>query len=284
MKSRTEIALSAPTIGWLTLFFAVPTLIVVVIAFRAVDSYGVLLPQWSGAAFRALWDPTYAVIVWRTARLSLVTTVVCLFLAIPCAYAIAQMPRERQRWAMALLIVPFWTNFLIRIYAWKVLLHPDGLVKALLVGVGLLSGEETLLYTEGAVLLVLVYTYLPFAILPVYAAAEKFDFTLIDAARDLGCTRLGAFVRIFVPGVRAGVITAVMVVLIPALGSYIIPEIVGGPSGEMIGNKIAQRVFVERNLPRASALSTVLVALILAPSLVSIVRRSRRRRGTGVRR
>ena len=118
--------------------------------------------------------------------------------------------------------------------------------------------------------LVSVYTFLPFTILPIYAAAEKFDFRLMEAARDLGARPFAAFRKIFLPGIRRGLVTAVLFVFIPALGSYVIPDIVGGPGGEMIGNKIAQRVFVDRNLPLASALSVVLILSVLAP-LVAVL-------------
>jgi len=170
-----------------------------------------------------------------------------------------------------LIIVPFWTNFLIRIFAWKVLLHPEGAIKKILAFSGLIGPQASLLYNAGAVVLVTVYTFLPFTILPIYAAAEKFDFQLLEAARDLGARRLQAFARVFLPGIQRGLITAVLFVFIPALGSYVIPDIVGGPSGEMIGNKIAQRVFVDRNLPQASALSVILILSVLAPLLTVLV-------------
>jgi spermidine/putrescine transport system permease protein len=169
-----------------------------------------------------------------------------------------------------MVIVPFWTNFLIRVFAWKSLLHPEGPVKRVLVLFGLVDPQATLLYNPAAVILVMTYTFLPFAILPVYAAAEKFDFRLVEAARDLGARPFQAFRRVFLPGIRQGVVTAVLIVLIPALGSYVVPDLVGGPSSEMLGNKIAQRVFVDRNLPHASALSVVLVLAVLAP-LVAVL-------------
>jgi spermidine/putrescine transport system permease protein len=178
--------------------------------------------------------------------------------------------------------VPFWTSFLIRIFAWKVLLHPEGMLKAALVGLGLISEQAPLLYTPGAVLLVMVYTFLPFAILPIYAAAEKFDFRLLEAARDLGASPLRAFVLVFLPGIRSGLLTAFLVVFIPALGSYVIPDLVGGPGGEMLGNKIAQRVFVDRNLPQASALSVLLILAVLLPMAAVLVLQAQKRRAEAI--
>jgi len=123
----------------------------------------------------------------------------------------------------------------------------------------------------------MIYTFLPFAILPIYAAAEKFDFRLTEAARDLGASPLSAFLQIFLPGVRRGMVTAILVVFIPALGSYVIPDLVGGPSGEMIGNKIAQRTFVDRNLPHASALSACLMLAVLVPLLLVLMQQTQKR-------
>jgi spermidine/putrescine transport system permease protein len=145
------------------------------------------------------------------------------------------------------------------------------MLKQALVFLHLCSPDATLLYNPFTVLLVIIYTYLPFAILPVYAAAEKFDYSLIEAARDLGASQLRAFMRIFMPGISRGVWTAVLMVFIPALGSYVIPDIVGGPGSEMIGNKIAQRTFVDRNLPHASALSALLTLAVMVPLMISLV-------------
>jgi spermidine/putrescine transport system permease protein len=166
----------------------------------------------------------------------------------------------------------------VRVFAWKSLLHPEGMIKRALEALGLAGAETPLLYNPAAVVLVMVYTFLPFTILPIYAAAEKFDFRLVEAARDLGARPFQAFRRVFLPGIRRGVLTAILVVFIPSLGSYIIPDLVGGPAGEMLGNKIAQRVFTDRNLPLAAALSAVLVLAVLAPlvGVLLLQRKSKR--------
>jgi spermidine/putrescine transport system permease protein len=184
------------------------------------------------------------------------------------AYWMARLERKWRARVLLLIIVPFWTNFLIRIFAWRTLLHPDGFVKQALLALGWAEPNDQLLYNEWAILLVLVYTFLPFAILPLFAAAEKFDFTLLDAARDLGATRWGAFSGVFLPGVRIGILTAVLIVFIPALGSYAVPAIVGGTTSEMIGNKIVQRATTDRNLPHAAALGALLTLVIFVPLLV----------------
>jgi len=278
-RNWSERLLTLPTLGWLVLFFLIPSLLVFAVSFRPAGPYGGIGEGWTFETWQSISNPNYPAIIWRTIWLSVVTTVVCIALGLPVAYALARMQGAWRNRILLLVVLPFWTNFLIRIFAWRTLLHPDGFLKQLLLWLGLVDPHTQLLYNSWAILLVLVYSYLPFSILPLYAAAEKFDFGLLDAARDLGASRLRAFMSVFVPGVSAGIITTFLIVFIPVLGSYAIPEIVGGPSSEMIGNKIAQRVFNDRNLPHASALSSVLALIVLLPMMIMLV--LRRRRGDG---
>jgi spermidine/putrescine transport system permease protein len=269
---------SLPTLIWLCLFVVVPTFLVFVIAFRPSNPYGGIGSGWTLDTIRALATPSYLAIAWRTFWISLLTTVICLALAVPAGYTIARAPAKWRNRLLLLVIVPFWTSFLVRVFAWKSLLHPEGMVKGALEALGLAGPDTTLLYHPAAVVLVMVYTFLPFTILPVYAAAEKFDFRLVEAARDLGARPFQAFRRVFLPGIRRALQTAFLVVFIPSLGSYIIPDLVGGPGSEMLGNKIAQRVFSDRNLPHASALSAVLVLALLAPlvAVLALQRKSKK--------
>jgi spermidine/putrescine transport system permease protein len=164
---------------------------------------------------------------------------------------------------LLLVVVPFWTNFLIRIFAWKSLLHPEGMMSRVLLSSGLMGEDSQLLYNNGTVLLVMVYTQLPFAILPLYAAAEKFDFGLLEAARDLGASTLRAVWSVFLPGVSRGIGTAILATFVCTLGMYVVPDIVGGTDTEMLGNRIAERVRADRNLPLASAMSAALLCMVL---------------------
>lgn len=266
-RSVAEWLLTLPSLAWLMVFFLIPSLLVFLLVFRPPDMRGGVGEGWTLATLGALMDPNYPAIIWRTIWLSLVTTAACLVLGVPVAY---HMARVSQRWRnvlLLLIVIPFLTNFLIRVFAWKSLLHPEGVLTRLFTTLHLMSEDSQLLYNSGAVLLVLVYTQLPFAIMPLYAAAEKFDFSLLEAARDLGATALRAFWSVFVPGVRRGIATAVLMVFVSALGQYVIPQIVGGHSDEMIGNKIAQRAFSDRNLPHASALAACLMLAVLVPML-----------------
>jgi spermidine/putrescine transport system permease protein len=164
-----------------------------------------------------------------------------------------------------LIMLPFWTSFIVRVFAWRTLLNPEGFLQKVLISIGLADTSTTLNYNSGAILVVSIYSFLPFAIMPIYSAAEKFDFSLLEAARDLGARSFYAFCRIFMPGIKRGIISAVLMVFIPAIGSYVIPDLVGGTDSELIGNKIYQRTFPDRNLPHASALATVTGFSVLFP-------------------
>ena len=265
---KNEILLTAPTLIWLAVFFVIPSFAMVLVSFRPANADGGIEPGWSLEAWRALGDPDYPVILWRTVWLSVVTTVVCLAIALPVAFLLGRLEGKWRGILLMLVIVPFWTNFVIRVAAWRIILHPEGMVRQALVSLGVIGPDTLLLYNEGAVLMVMIYTHLPFAILPLYAAAERFDYSLLEAARDLGASGFRAVMKIFVPGVSRGLLTAMALVLIPALGSYVIPDLVGGPSDEMIGNKIAQRTLGNRNLPQAATLSIARLVITLFPILV----------------
>jgi len=262
-----EWLVTLPSFVWLGVLFLVPTVLVFAITFKPATPFGGIGEGWTLDTLRTLGNPNYPAILWRTIRLSMLATGGCILLATPMAYYMARAGAAWRRWLLLLVVLPFWTSSLVRIFAWKVLLHPEGMLKQALVWLGLAGPDAMLLYNENAVLLVMVYTELPFAILPIYAAAEKFDFRLIEAAKDLGASSFRAFRSVFLPGIRVGLLTAFLMVFIPSLGSYVIPDIVGGPTSEMVGNKIAQRTFVDRNLPHAAGLSAILAVAVLAPLL-----------------
>ena len=264
-RRLSEWLVTLPSFVWLLALFLVPTLLVFAIMFKPATPYGGIGDGWTLETLWTLGNPNYPAIIWRTIWLSILATALCILLATPMGYYMARVSPARRRMVLLLVILPFWTSFLVRIFAWKVLLHPEGMLKNALVFLGLIAPETSLLYNAYAVLLVMVYTELPFAILPIYAASEKFDFRLIEAAKDLGATSFRAFRSVFLPGIRVGLLTAFLMVFIPSLGSYVIPDIVGGPTSEMIGNKIAQRTFVDRNLPHAAGLSAFLTVAVLIP-------------------
>jgi spermidine/putrescine transport system permease protein len=263
---KPDLLATAPSFLWLVMFVLVPVAIIFAIAFRPALPAGGIGEGWSLNAIRALADSSYPALFARTIFTAAMTTVLCIAASLPVAYAMARLTPVWRSRVLLLVIVPFWTNFVIRVFAWQQIFHAEGyLANVLRFFFGRLGEHDRLLGNLTAVVIVSVYTYLPFAILPLFAAAEKFDFGLLDAARDLGARPLRAFFSVFIPGIRQGVITAFLVVFIPMLGSYVVPDMVGGTGTQMIGNKIAQRNFTDRNLPEAAALSGALALLVLAP-------------------
>ena len=268
-KFVNEWILTFPSLSWLLLFFLIPTAIIFAYAFKPSDIYGGVAPGWTLSTLQALADSDYYLLIWRTFWLSILTTVICLALSLPIGFHLVTISKKMRSFLLLLIVVPFWTSFLIRIFAWKTVLHPEGMLKRLLESLHLIDSQTTLLYNSGSVLLVMVYAYLPFAVFPIYAAASKFNFQLIEAALDLGASRMQAFFKVFIPSIMKGILTAMVMVFIPTVGAYVIPDLVGGTGSEMIGNKIAQKTFAERNLPQASALSALLAFSILIPLMIA---------------
>lgn len=260
-----EWAVTLPSYLWLVLFFVVPTALITLLAFKPHDVYGTIMEGWTLQNIERLLSPQSLTLIGRTFWVSVVATVITVALAVPTGYFLARVQKRWQNIFLLAIVLPFWTSFLIRVFAWKSLLHPEGMIKNVLVFLHLIPPETTLLYNVWAVIFVMVYSFLPFAILPIYSAAAKFDFNLYEAALDLGATKSQAFFKVFVPAIMKGIINGTIIVLIPIVGSYVIPDVVGGSSCEMIGNRIGQKVILERNLPLASAWSILLSLLILFP-------------------
>lgn len=262
--------MTLPSLGWLIVFFLIPTIIVALIALRPYDANIAMgVGQgWTLDSIRGVIDKDYPRIVWRTVWVSVLSAAICIFLSIPIAYTMARASNRLRRLILILTIVPFWTSFIIRIFAWMQVLHTDGLLKRFLVSFHLVSPDQTLMYSMGAVLLVMVYTSLPFAILPLYAAADKFDFGLMDAAQDLGATRFQSVLSTFVPGIRSGILYALLMVLVPNLGCYVTSEVVGGTDCMLMGNRIKECAIDFRDLPHACALSLFLMIGVLLTLLI----------------
>jgi spermidine/putrescine transport system permease protein len=266
VKKLVEILLTAPAALWLIVFFLVPTILIFAVCFHPADHTGGIGDGWTLDTIKNVLSSNYMMILWRTIWVSAISTALCLVIALPVGYYIASVPKKWRPWLLLLTVLPLWTNFLVRIFAWRLVLHPDGTLRKIFLTLGM-PEDVYLLNNVGAVIVVTVYTFLPFAILPIYAAAEKFNFSLLEAARDLGETRFGAFTKIFIPGIRKGIITAFLIVFVPALGSYAIPDLVGGVKNELIGNNIALRAMSSRNLPEAASYAAILAVVILAPLL-----------------
>jgi spermidine/putrescine transport system permease protein len=257
-----------PMALWITAFFVVPIAIIAVCSFLAKGTYGGVVGRFSLDAYTSLANSGLAFVALKTLLQSAAATIITLILAIPASYYIARSKYKNV--LLFLVIIPFWTNFLIRIYAWIAILGTNGFLNGFLVSTGALSAPVQFLYNQYAVIIVLAYTYLPFAILPLYANIEKFDFSLIEAAQDLGATKFQAMARVLLPNIRPGIITAILFTFIPAFGQYAVPQLVGGRDSFMLGNIIARELTVSRNLPLSSSISVVLTLITMAGVLLFV--------------
>jgi spermidine/putrescine transport system permease protein len=251
---------------WFTLFFLAPLVIIIVYSFLKKGLHGGVEWQFSMSAYRYLGDPVFMGITIRTVLTSVAATIITILIALPCGYFMAKS--RRQTFLLLLIIIPFWTNFLIRVFAWMNILGNNGFLNEFLVRVGLIDDYIHFLYNQKVVVLVLVYMYLPYAILPLFSTIDKFDFSLLEAARDLGATKFGSVLRVLLPNIRSGIFTAVLFTFIPIFGAYAVPLLVGGKDSYMLGNLIADQLLKSRNWPRASAISMVLTAVTTAGVLV----------------
>ncbi len=255
--------LSTPTLAWLLGLVFIPLVFTVIISFASRDVYGRIVYQWTTANYSRLSDPLYAGILWRSFWLGMVTTILCLLTGYPLAYYIARSPKKNKGWLLGLVIAPYWVNLLIRAYAWILILRNSGVINTILIKTGFITQPIQLLYTNGAVLLGLVYIFLPFMVLPLFATIDKMDWSLLDAANDLGAGDVRAFFHITLPITLPGIVAGSILVFIPAFGSFIIPALLGGDKTMMIGNLIENQFKSGRNWPFGSAAAVVLIILAL---------------------
>ena len=264
----------APLILWLLLFVVAPTLMLVVISFCERDGLGRVVYTFTlenyTRAFSLDWLRVLLLSVWY----AFLTTVICLAVGFPAAFFIGRAPEKVRQLLMMLVMIPFWTSFLIRTYAWITILSEQGLVNGVLIGSGIIHSPLPLLYTPFAIVLGLVYNYLPFMILPIYTSVEKLDGAVVEAAFDLGAGPLRAFTRVIVPLTSAGIAAGVLLVFVPALGLYAINDILGGGKVDMLGNIIENQFKGSaRNWPFGAALGTVLLVAFAATHWLSGRRR-----------
>ncbi len=271
-------ALISVPYAWMLLFFAVPFLIVLKISFAkaamAMPPYTGLL-VWAENALTLVLnldnyaylirDSLYANAYLSSLKIAVVSTFFCLLIGYPMAYAIARMKPSTRNVMIMLVVLPSWTSFLIRIYAWIGILKGNGILNNFLMGVGLIDEPLQILYSDTAVYIGIVYAYLPFMVLPLYANLVKLDLRLLEAAYDLGARPLTVFWRITLPMSKAGIIAGSMLVMIPVVGEFVIPEMLGSSDTLMIGRVLWQEFFNNRDWPVASAVAVVMLLLLLVP-------------------
>lgn len=265
---------SGPMAFWFTVFFLAPLIIIVVYSFMKKGLHGgVIMGEFSLDAYRALGNPSLVLITIRTIVTSISATVITIIIALPCGYFMAKS--RNQTFLLLLIIIPFWTNFMIRVFAWRNILGNNGFLNELLLRLGLIRDYIPFMYNQKAVVLVLIYMYLPYAILPLFSTIDKFDFSLLEAARDLGASKPMAMFKVLLPNIRSGIYTAVIFTFIPIFGAYAVPLLVGGTDSYMLGNVVADQLTKARNWPLASAISMVLAVITTAGIIIMMVLQKR---------
>jgi putrescine transport system permease protein len=269
--------------AWLFVFFFVPFVIVAKISLaqmilqRPPYTAFLLWPDgqmwptiqvfWSNYAW-LLQDPLYWVAYLNSLKIAFVSTVLCLLIGYPIAYGIARSPSTVRTLLLLMVILPFWTSFLLRVYAWIGILKQQGLINAALMGLGVIDQPLDILHNDFSVYVGIVYSYLPFMILPLYATLEKLDVSLLEAAEDLGARPIKAFFTVTVPLSLPGILAGSMLVFIPAVGEFVIPALLGGPDTLMIGKVLWNEFFSNRDWPVASAVTIVLILVLVIPIVI----------------
>ncbi|MGG5889434.1 ABC transporter permease subunit [Falsiroseomonas sp. HC035] len=287
-RLRRALVLALPW-AWMGLFFLVPFVIVLSIAFaepaEGLPPYAALL-RWSGEATAILQlnlanfqllleDPYYLDAYLRSLRVAAVSATLCLLVGYPMALAISRAPQRQRNLLLMLVILPFWTSFLLRVTAWIGILQDQGWLNGLLLGLGLIAEPIPLLYTEAAMYLGITYCYLPFMVLPLYATLSKLDPALLEAAEDLGAPPWRAFLSVTLPLSLPGIVAGFLLVFIPVVGEFVIPELLGGPGAQLIGRVLWTEFFQNRDWPLASALAIVLLLALVVPIAVFQARAAR---------
>src|ERR671910_325994 len=264
--------LLTPVTIWLGLFFLVPLLLILAYSFGTSNIYGGITLGFNPGNYFRVFDPLYLEIIVRTFVIAAITTVLCFALGYPLAYFIVFKGRRWRNVLILLVMVPFWTSLLIRAYSGVVILSGNGIANKTLQFLGIIDKPATLIFTSQAVLMGMVYSYLPFMILPLYASLEKFDTRLKEAAKDLGASRWDTFWRVTFPLSMPGVIAGSILVFIPSAGEFVIPQLLGGARTMMVGNLIQQQFLSARDWAFGSALA-VMLAVLLVGAIMFYVRR-----------
>jgi spermidine/putrescine transport system permease protein len=252
-----------PMMGWLLLFVIVPTLMLVVVSFCERDSLGRVVYAFSFENYLRAFDWKWLKILGISVWYAFLTTVICLILGYPVAYFIGRSSERVRGLLIMLVMIPFWTSFLIRTYAWISILSQEGLLNAALQGAGLISAPIGFMYTPFAVVLGLVYNFLPFMILPIYTSVEKLDGSLIEAAYDLGARPARVFARVVLPLTQPGIAAGILLVFVPAIAMFAITTLMGGGTNPTIGEVIQNQFTKARNQPFGAALGVLLLAIFI---------------------
>jgi len=264
-KINLQNAIITLIVGWLVLFVLAPNLMIIGTSFLTRDEANLIKFVFTFENYTRLLDPLYGKVMLHSFYMAIVATLICLVIGYPFAYIVAKMPANWRPFMLFLVIVPFWTNSLIRTYGLKIVLGTQGILNQALMSLGLIDSPIRIMFTETAVMIGLVYILLPFMILPLYSAIEKLDGTYIEAARDLGANKLQTLIRVILPLTMPGIIGGCLLVLLPALGMFYIADLLGGAKNLLIGNVIKSQVLNARDWPFGAATS---IALTLAMAIM----------------
>ncbi len=261
--------LLSPAVFWLLAFFVAPLLIVFVVSFGRRSLLGMVEYTFTLDNYlRVFTDTIYLRILWQSLLLAIGNTILCLIIAYPFAFFIARRSPRWQNILIFLVMVPFWTNFLIRTYALIFILRDTGLINSTLIGLGVIEQPIIIMFTQTAVMIGMVYGYLPFAVLPLYASIEQLDFNYVQAAEDLGANKVQVFLKVILPLTMPGVVAASIITFIPTLGAYVTPDLMGGGNTFLIGNLLQQQFMTVRDWPFGSALGFILMAMVLVATMI----------------
>ena len=255
--------MTSPYVIWTIIFTVVPLLIIIFYSFAQRDAFGDVVYKFTLSNYKDFFEPIYLNVFWRSLKLSLISTVICLFLGYPMAFIMSRSKGLKQNLMVMLFILPLWTNFLLRTYAWMGLLRDQGIINELLIKLGLISEPITMLYTNSAVVLGMVYNFLPFMVLPIFSVLSKMDKSLIEAARDLGANEMNVFMKIIFPLSFPGVATGIVMVFMPAVSTFVISDLLGGGQTILLGNLIQNQFMAARNWQFGSSVSVIMMIFLI---------------------
>lgn len=263
MKDKKNL-LTSPYVVWTLIFTIIPLLIIVYYSFANRDAFGDIAPGFTLDNYKEFLNPIYIGVLWKSIKLSLISTGICFVLGYPMAFIMSRAKGTKQNLMVMLFILPLWTNFLLRTYAWMGLLRDQGIINEFLMLLGIIDEPIKMLYTSGAVVLGMVYNFLPFMVLPIYSVLSKMDKSLIEASRDLGANELNVFRKVIFPLSFPGVATGIVMVFMPAVSTFVISDLLGGGQTMLVGNLIQNQFMAARNWQFGSAVSVIMMIFLVA--------------------
>ena len=260
-RNAPAIATAGPVSFWMIVFVLLPMIYVVVISFMSRNVYGGIDFSFTLANYKEMLEPLYLKVIWKSFKLAVLTTVICLLLGYPLAYYIASKPSATAAKLIMLVMIPYWTNSLVRLYSYNLLGATNGPINNFLLKIGAIEAPLDLLYSDGVVIIGLLTAMLPFSVLPLYTSIEKLDKSLLEASKDLGANAFTTFRKVTIPLTMPGIVGCILLVFIPSLGMYYVPEALGGGKVMLIGSLIRNQFLVTKNWPFGASLAILIILM-----------------------